>query len=130
MLLLRLQRIPLSEYEFTGKINKGAYHVILDSKDPNASLLLTASGVYDEKNPTVKVNGEVIKLDVNKLGFYEKPMILAGKIDGDFTSLDPNNLNGYLNLKRLCLFRYQRSLSCTGSESESLFYCRFYSDYF
>ncbi|OCA70751.1 cell envelope biogenesis protein AsmA [Chryseobacterium artocarpi] len=83
----------------TGKINKGAYHVILNSKDPNANLLLTASGIYDEKNPTVKVNGEVIKLDVNKLGFYEKPMILAGKIDGDFTSLDPNNLNGYLNLK-------------------------------
>jgi hypothetical protein len=26
-------------------------------------------------------------------------MIIAGKIDGDFTSLDPNNLNGYLNLK-------------------------------
>lgn len=83
----------------TGKINKGAYDVILNSKDPNASLLLTASGIYDEKNPTVKINGEVIKLDVNKLGFYEKPMILAGKIDGDFTSLDPNNLNGYLNLK-------------------------------
>jgi len=83
----------------TGKINRGAYHVILDSKDPNASLQLTASGVYDEKNPTVKVNGEVIKLDVNKLGFYEKPMIIAGKIDGDFTSLDPNSLNGYLNLK-------------------------------
>ena len=83
----------------TGKINRGVYHVILDSKDPNASLQLTASGVYDEKNPTVKVNGEVIKLDVNKLGFYEKPMIIAGKIDGDFTSLDPNSLNGYLNLK-------------------------------
>lgn len=83
----------------TGKINKGAYHVILDSKDPNANLQLTASGVYDEKNPTVKINGEVIKLDVNKLGFYEKPMIIAGKIDGDFSSLDPNNLNGYLNLK-------------------------------
>ncbi len=83
----------------TGKINKGAYNFILHSKDPNADLLLTASGMYDEKNPTVKVNGEVIKLDLNKLGFYEKPMILAGKIDGDFTSLDPNNLNGYLNLK-------------------------------
>ncbi len=82
-----------------GKINKGAYDVNLNSKDPNADLQLMASGIYDEKNPTVKVNGEVIKLDVNKLGFYEKPMILAGKIDGDFTSLDPNNLNGYLNLK-------------------------------
>ncbi|WP_160136102.1 translocation/assembly module TamB [Chryseobacterium sp. c4a] len=83
----------------TGKINKGAYDVILNSKDPNADLQLMASGIYHEKNPTIKVNGEVIKLDVNKLGFYEKPMILAGKIDGDFTSLDPNNLNGYLNLK-------------------------------
>ncbi len=83
----------------TGKINRGAYHIVLNSKDPNANLLLTASGMYDEKNPTVKVNGEVIKLDVNKLGFYEKPMILAGKIDGDFTNLDPDHLNGYLNLK-------------------------------
>jgi len=83
----------------TGKINRGAYNIVLNSKDPNANLFLTASGVYNEKNPTVKINGEVIKLDVNKLGFYEKPMIIAGKIDGDFTSLDPDNLNGYLNLK-------------------------------
>ncbi len=83
----------------TGKINRGAYNILLDSEDPNANLKLTASGVYDEKNPTIKVNGEVIKLDINKLGFYEKPMIIAGKIDGDFTSIDPDNLNGYLNLK-------------------------------
>lgn len=83
----------------TGKINKGVYHIVLDSKDPNANLQLTASGVYNEKNPTVKVNGEIIKLDVNKLGFYDKQMIIAGKIDGDFSSLDPNNLNGYVNLK-------------------------------
>ncbi|WP_326980941.1 translocation/assembly module TamB domain-containing protein [Chryseobacterium sp. MYb264] len=83
----------------TGKINRGAYNILLDSEDPNANVKLTASGVYDEKNPTIKVNGEVIKLDVNKLGFYEKPMIIAGKIDGDFTSIDPDHLNGYLNLK-------------------------------
>lgn len=83
----------------TGKINRGAYNILLDSEDPNANLKLTASGMYDEKNPTIKINGEVIKLDVNKLGFYEKPMIIAGKIDGDFTSIDPDNLNGYLNLK-------------------------------
>ncbi|KMQ67217.1 cell envelope biogenesis protein AsmA [Chryseobacterium sp. FH2] len=83
----------------TGKINRGAYHIILDSADPNANLKLTASGVYNEKNPTVKVNGEIIKLDINKLGFYEKPMIIAGKIDGDFSNLDPDNLNGYLNLQ-------------------------------
>ncbi|REC51866.1 MULTISPECIES: translocation/assembly module TamB [Chryseobacterium] len=83
----------------TGKIRRGVYNVVLNSKDPNANLMLTASGVYNEKNPTVKVNGEVIKLDLNKLGFYKDPMILAGKIDGDFSNLDPDNLNGYLNLK-------------------------------
>lgn len=83
----------------TGKIRRGAYNIVLNSKDPNANMQLTASGVYNEKNPTVKVNGNVLKLDLNKLGFYKDPMILAGKIDGDFTNLDPDHLNGYLNLK-------------------------------
>ncbi|GEN75992.1 translocation/assembly module TamB domain-containing protein [Chryseobacterium hagamense] len=83
----------------TGKIRRGAYDVVLNSKDPNANLFLTASGVYNEKNPTVKINGNINKLDLNKLGFYKDPMILAGKIDGDFKNLDPDNLNGYLNLK-------------------------------
>ncbi len=83
----------------TGKIRRGVYDVILNSKDPNANLFLTASGVYNEKNPTVKINGNINKLDLNKLGFYKDPMILAGKIDGDFKNLDLDNLNGYLNLK-------------------------------
>lgn len=83
----------------TGKIRQGAYNVVLNSKDPNANLFLTASGVYNEKNPTVKINGNVNKLDLNKLGFYKNPMILAGKIDADFQNLDPDHLNGYLNLK-------------------------------
>jgi hypothetical protein len=83
----------------TGKIRRGAYNIILNSKDPNANMQLTASGIYNDKNPTVKVNGNILKLDLNKLGFYKEQMILAGKIDGDFTNLDPDHLNGYLNLK-------------------------------
>lgn len=85
--------------DLTGKINRGAYNIVLNSKDPNVNLQLTASGVYDENNPTVKFNGNINKLDLNKLGFYEKPMIIAGNIDGDFTNLNPDNLNGYLNLQ-------------------------------
>ena len=86
-----------------GKIKRGAYNIVLNSKDANANLKLTASGVYDDKNPTVKVNGNINKLDLNKLGFYSSPMILAGAIDGDFKSLDPDNLNGYLNLKNFAI---------------------------
>lgn len=83
----------------TGTINRGAYNIVLNSLDPNATLKLTASGLYNDKNQTVKVNGDIIKLDLNKLGFYDKQMIIGGKVDGDFTNLDPDNLNGYLNLQ-------------------------------
>jgi len=85
--------------DLTGKINRGNYNIILNSKDPNANMQLTASGLYNDKNQTVKVNGNINKLDINKLGFYAQPMILAGKIDGDFTDLNPDRLNGFLNLK-------------------------------
>ncbi|WP_172280481.1 translocation/assembly module TamB [Chryseobacterium sp. LAM-KRS1] len=87
------------DMNLTGKIDNGAYNILLDSNDPNANLKLTASGIYNEKKPTVKVNGNIIKVDLNKLGFYDKQMIIGGKIEGDFTNLDPDHLNGYLNLQ-------------------------------
>jgi len=87
----------------TGKINRGAYLINLDSRDPNANLKLLASGIYNEKNPTIKLNGSIVKLDLNKLGFYADPMIIAGDLDGDFTSLDPDYLNGYLNLNHFAI---------------------------
>lgn len=89
--------------DLQGKINRGAYEILLNSKDPNAQLTLAASGVYDEHNPAVKVNGDITKLDVHTLGFYEDPLILAGKIDGDFRSLDPDALNGYLLLQNFAI---------------------------
>ena len=86
-----------------GKINRGAYVINLDSKDPNANLKLFASGVYNENNPTIKVNGTIRKLDLNKLGFYDDQMILAGDLDGDFTSLNPDAPNGYLQLENFAI---------------------------
>ncbi|MCL1639928.1 translocation/assembly module TamB domain-containing protein [Elizabethkingia sp. HX WHF] len=91
------------DMDLTGKINHGAYNLALNSKDPNANMKLAASGVYNEKNPTVKVNGAITKLDLNKLGFYEKPMIVAGKLDGDFSNLNPDELNGSLNLQNFAI---------------------------
>lgn len=86
-----------------GKVNRGAYVVNLDSKDPNADLKLLASGNFTQKEPTIKVNGTIRKLDLHQLGFYEDQMILAGDIDGDFTSLNPDAPNGYLNLKNFAI---------------------------
>lgn len=86
-----------------GKINRGAYQINLNSKDPNANLHLMASGYLNDKNPALKASGNIIKLDLHKLGFYKDPLILAGKIDADFTNLNPDALNGYLHLDQFAL---------------------------
>lgn len=86
-----------------GKVNRGAYLMNLDSKDPNANLKILASGNFTDKEPSIKVNGTIRKLDLNKLGFYEDQMILAGDLDGDFTSLNPDAPNGYLTLKNFAI---------------------------
>lgn len=86
-----------------GKINRGNYVLNLDSNDPNANLKMLASGSFNEKNPTIKVNGKIHKLDLNKLGFYQNQMILAGDLDGDFSSLNPDALDGYLHLNNFAI---------------------------
>jgi hypothetical protein len=86
-----------------GKINHGAYQVNFDSKDPNANLNLFVVGNLNNKAQALKVNGTIVKLDLNKLGFYKDPLILAGKVDGDFSSLNPDALNGYLHLDNFAL---------------------------
>ena len=86
-----------------GEANRGNYVIILDSKDPNANLNVRASGNFTEKNPSIKANGTIRKLDLNKLGFYEDQMILAGDLDGDFTSINPDAANGFLTLKNFAI---------------------------
>ncbi|RST25963.1 translocation/assembly module TamB [Chryseobacterium lacus] len=86
-----------------GSINRGAYRLNLDSRDPNANLKLAAMGIYNENNPSVKINGDIVRLDLNKLGFYQDPMIIAGKLDGDFTNLNPDFLNGVLRLQNFAI---------------------------
>ena len=86
-----------------GKINRGTYVINLDSKDPNANLKLLASGNFTDKNSSIKVNATIQKLDLNKLGFYQDQMILAGDIDGDFSSLNPDAPNGFLHLQNFAV---------------------------
>lgn len=86
-----------------GKLNRGAYRVHLNSKDANANLNILASGIYNEKNPTIQLEGNIVKLDLHKLGFYKEPLSIAGKLDGKFTNLNPDFLNGHLNLNHFAI---------------------------
>lgn len=86
-----------------GKLNGGRYNIHVLSHDANANLNLLASGKLNDKNTSVKLGGNIVKLDLYKLGFYKEPMILAGKIDGEFSNLNPDYLNGYLNLENFAI---------------------------
>ena len=86
-----------------GGLNNGNYNVTLNSDDENAKLNLVASGVYNAEAPTVKTEGTVYKVDLNKLGFYATPMALAGRLNADFSSLNPDALNGELLLQDFVL---------------------------
>ena len=86
-----------------GDLNNGNYNVTLNSDDENAKLNIVASGVYSDENPTVKTEGTIFKVDLNKLGFYETPMALAGKLNADFSSVNPDALNGKLLLQDFVL---------------------------
>lgn len=86
-----------------GGLNNGNYNVTLKSDDENAKLDIVASGVYNAESPTLKTEGTVYKVDLNKLGFYATPMALAGKLNADFSSLNPDALNGELLLQDFVL---------------------------
>lgn len=81
-----------------GRLNHRAYVVNLDSRDPNANMKIAASGIIRDDSPSVRMKGNIRQLDLHKLGFYSKPLILAGSLDGEFTNLNPDYLNGHLYL--------------------------------
>lgn len=87
----------------TGKINRGIYDILLNSKDPNANLELSASGIYTENHPTIKLNGDINRLDIHKLGFYKTLMTIAGNVNGDITNFNPDDLNGYITLQNFAI---------------------------
>lgn len=85
------------------KINQGNFEATIVSKDENAKIDLLASGYYSKDNPSIKIDGTVEKLDLYKLRLYQKPFAIAGKINGDFSNLSPDALNGNLYLQDFAL---------------------------
>ncbi|PVX50850.1 autotransporter translocation and assembly factor TamB [Balneicella halophila] len=86
-----------------GKLVQGKYDVQLESKDENANMTLYAEGRITEDKPTLNLKGGIKKLDLQKLNFNEKPLILAGDLKGDFSNINPDDLNGNFSLTNFAL---------------------------
>ena len=89
--------------DLEGSLNNGEYQIELQSEDENAELNLFANGVYTEESPSLQLNGSINQLDVQALNFTDQMLIFAGDINGDFSNIKPNELNGELTLNNFAV---------------------------
>lgn len=84
--------------DIKGNLANSQLNANIASKDENAQLKLLVSTSISDK-PTLKVTGNLTKIDLHKLGFYSTPMQFAGIVDVGFQNIDPDALNGYVYLE-------------------------------
>ncbi|MEO6218959.1 MAG: hypothetical protein ABIO81_00920, partial [Ginsengibacter sp.] len=83
---------------FDALIASKNYTVNTKVKDPNIDLNLVASGVINGKYPSLHLDADIDSIKTQPLHFTPQTLIYHGKINGDFSSLDPDNLAGNLTV--------------------------------
>ncbi|MCD2425593.1 translocation/assembly module TamB domain-containing protein [Niabella pedocola] len=69
------------------------------SNDSNAHFALDTRVDLNKKTPAIKGTADLKHIDLQKLHFYSDPLKLAGLVDLDFSSVDPDYLNGSATLR-------------------------------
>lgn len=82
--------------KFDGSINHGAYTAKGSVRDPNIDLSFNADGVFNGKYPSLRFSADVDSIKTQALHLTPQTLFYHGKLEGDFTNLDPDNLNGNL----------------------------------
>ncbi|MDB5223061.1 MAG: translocation/assembly module TamB [Chitinophagaceae bacterium] len=82
--------------KFDGSIANGAYTANASIHDPNIDLSLVADGVFNGKYPSLRFTANVDSIKTQALHLTPQAVIYHGKIEGDLTNIDPDNLNGNL----------------------------------
>lgn len=79
-----------------GNIAHKKYDIQADIEDPNLNANITAEGLFEAKFPTVNINATIDSIKTMPLNFSTTPIIYHGKVDGEFSNTDPDNLAGRL----------------------------------
>jgi translocation and assembly module TamB len=79
-------------------------------KDPNIHFTLNATADLSQAYPAVKITGMIDSLKTQPLHWTPDPIIFRGKIDGDFASTNPDDLQGTLYLTQTLLVQNQQRL--------------------
>ncbi|MDY3521613.1 translocation/assembly module TamB domain-containing protein [Riemerella anatipestifer] len=119
-----IKKFDFKGYRYTGVNLKGSLmtgrltaHIM--SKDPNANLDLKLAGNLN-KTSNIKLNGNIELLNPYKLNLYKEPLAISGKIDSDFSNINPDFLNGYILLENFKITHKDQTLPLQEIKLEAL----------
>ena len=82
--------------QFDGSIANGAYTANANIHDPNIDMNLIANGVFNGQYPSLRFTADIDSIKTQPLQLTSQSVIYHGKMEGNFTNLDPDNLKGDL----------------------------------
>lgn len=102
----RVARAQYNKYEYKNLLLSGTYvaqklNLKSSMADTNANFNLVAAVNMAGKYPSVKGNIDLKQIDLQKLNFSPTEFKLAGVIDADIPSADPDYLNGDVSVRGL-----------------------------
>ncbi|GAB3163841.1 translocation/assembly module TamB domain-containing protein [Telluribacter humicola] len=103
-----VQSASIKGYEYnnltlTGSINQGKADFEASIQDQNIALDITANADISEEYPTVQANAVVERLNLQPLNLYSENISLAGRINVDLTSTNPENPLGVISANQLVI---------------------------
>ncbi|WP_256007005.1 translocation/assembly module TamB domain-containing protein [Pedobacter deserti] len=85
----------------TGDYNRQKVNLRSNMADSNANFKLTAAVNMAGKYPAVKADLDLVQVDLQKLNFSTSEFRVAGLLDADIETADPDYLNGDISLRGL-----------------------------
>ncbi|CAN5200985.1 translocation/assembly module TamB domain-containing protein [soil metagenome] len=79
---------------FKGGIINRQYNIDADIVDPNIDLTAHITGLYNGSNSGLHINADVDSIKLQALHFTPQPFQFSGKINGDLTNINPDQLAG------------------------------------
>ena len=98
-----ISNVTLNNYNYrnikaNGSIARKAYKINADIKDPNLYAVVMANGVFSGKYPSVNLKATIDSIKTFPLHLTPQPVTYHGRIEGNFSNTDPDNLAGNLEV--------------------------------
>jgi hypothetical protein len=112
---VHVEEANIKSYPYKGllldaRLNNGSGTIVSSAHDPEISYELHAEGNFAEKYPSVKLKLKLDTVNLLALHLLKDTMQLHLQLDGDFSSTNPDSLQGNLNIYDILFSNAGKSL--------------------